>query len=713
MPDVYTPLPQGAGYGVIVGLGLAFSFGMMFITFVLKRYNREIITAEEFATAGRSVKKFLISACVVSSWTWSATLLTSTTQTYRNGVCGAYYYAAGATCQIVLFSVLAIRAKAIAPNAHTYLEIVKARYGKTTHIVFCVWGLITNVLVTAMLVAGGSGVLSDLTGMHVVAACMLLPLGVVIYTMFGGLKATFITDYVNGTVVIIIAMVFGFCTWATDDVLGNPGKVWDMVTKLAETSPREGNADGSYLTMHSRSGGIFFVINIVGNFGTFFLDNNYFNKAFAANPTAAMPGYILGGLAWFAVPFFVATTMGMAGLALEGTPAWPTYPEKLSTYEMNAGLVLPNASVALLGKGGAVASLLLMFTAVTSAMSSELMAVSSIVTFDIYRGYIKPEATGKQLITVSHISVVVFAYIMAGFAIGLYYAGVSMGYIYELMGVIIGGGVLPATLTLLNSKQNKYAATFTPPIATALAIIGWLVCTKAKFGAVNVDTTFEDDAMLTGNVIALLTPLILIPAFTYIFKPQNFDFSTLDKMITAVDEEPELLEAEGTSSDNEKGDIGPLTSQITKSAHEIARVNREKHEADKQHLQKSFKIVVAACVFLTLAFIVVWPMPMYGSSYVFSKKFFTGWITVGFIWIFFAAGVVIIGPLWESRGSIGRTFRGMYWDVTGQGWKVKMWQESNPEMLHSVQSQVNSILSKNAEVVEGRGIDEYLEGEKK
>lgn len=154
----YIPLPPGAGYAVVVGLGLLFSFGMMTITFVLKRYNREVITAEEFATAGRSVKKFLISACVVSSWTWSATLLTSTTQTYRNGICGAYYYAAGATCQIILFSILAIRAKALAPECHTYLEIIRARYGKSTHIVFCTWGLITNILVTAMLIAGGSGV---------------------------------------------------------------------------------------------------------------------------------------------------------------------------------------------------------------------------------------------------------------------------------------------------------------------------------------------------------------------------------------------------------------------------------------------------------------------------------------------------------------------------------------------------------------------------
>lgn len=394
----YIALPQGAGYAVVLGLGFVFALGMMLTTFVLKRYNREIMTAEEFTTAGRSVKTGLIASAVLSSWTWAATLLTSTTQTYNNGLSGAFYYAAGATCQIVLFACLAIKGKERAPGAHTYLEIIKARYGVATHLVFLFFGFATNVLVTAMLLSGGSAVVNDLTGMHIVAACLLLPLGVVIYTLFGGIKATFLTDYAHTVIMIIIIMIFAFTAFATSDKLGSPGAVWEAVTLLAETQPREGNAGGSYLTMHSRSGGIFFVINIVGNFGTVFLDNGYFNKAFAANPAAALPGYVLGGLAWFAVPMLTSTTMGLVALSLQDTPAWPTYPNKMTPAEVSAGLVLPNAAVAMLGKGGAVCSLLMVFMACTSAMSAELIAISSVFTYDVYRSYINPKASGKKLI---------------------------------------------------------------------------------------------------------------------------------------------------------------------------------------------------------------------------------------------------------------------------------------------------------------------------
>jgi Na+/proline symporter len=120
--------------------------------------------------------------------------------------------------------------------------------------------------------------------------------------MFGGLKATFLTDYVHGVILLIILLVFAFTTYATGERLGSPRAVYDRLQDLSATSPVPGNAGGSYLTMKSKDGAIFFVINIVGNFGTVFMDNGYYNKAIAASPVHALPGYIIGGLSWFAIP---------------------------------------------------------------------------------------------------------------------------------------------------------------------------------------------------------------------------------------------------------------------------------------------------------------------------------------------------------------------------------------------------------------------------
>ncbi len=71
------PLSQAVGYGVVVGLGLAFALGMILTTWTLKRYQNEVQTSEMFSTAGRTVKSGLVASAVVSSWTWAATLLQS------------------------------------------------------------------------------------------------------------------------------------------------------------------------------------------------------------------------------------------------------------------------------------------------------------------------------------------------------------------------------------------------------------------------------------------------------------------------------------------------------------------------------------------------------------------------------------------------------------------------------------------------------------
>ncbi|KAK3069215.1 urea active transporter [Teratosphaeriaceae sp. CCFEE 6253] len=646
------PLSKATGYGVAVGLGFLFAFGMMLTTFVLRRYNNELQTSEVFSTAGRTVKSGLVSSAVVSSWTWAATLLQSSSVAYNYGVSGPFWYASGATVQVILFATLAIELKRKAPNAHTFLEAIRARYGPATHGVYIVFGLMTNILVTAMLLTGGSAVVTSLTGVPTAAACFLLPVGVVLYTMFGGIKATFLTDYVHTVMILVIIFLFAFTAYATSDLLGSPGAVYDALVAAAERHPVKGNAEGSYLTMHSQEGAIFFVINLVGNFGTVFCDNGYYNKAIAASPVHALPGYIAGGLSWFAIPWLCATTMGLSALALETTsPAFPTYPNRMLPADVSAGLVLPNSAVALLGKGGAAASLLLIFMAVTSAMSAELIAVSSIWTYDIYQTYIDPGASGRRLIYMSHTSCVVYAIVMAAFSTGLYYAGISMGYLYLMMGVIISGAVLPASLTLLWDRQSWTAATFAPPFALTCSLIAWLVTASKQGGSLSVASTGSNNPMLAGNVVSLLAPVLFIPLCSFLpgLATPKYDWLSMklirkgddSDMAAAAHLDLELVPGESRQSDHEE-------------------------QMEQHQLLRAAKIARYMTLFLTLVLLVLWPFPLYGTQYVFSKKFFTGWVAVGILWLFCSSFCVGVYPVWEGRHTSGRTLKAIYLDVTGQ-----------------------------------------------
>ncbi|KAF2015853.1 urea active transporter-like protein [Aaosphaeria arxii CBS 175.79] len=648
---VHSPLGQAWGYGIILGIGFLFALGMVFVTWALKRYNNEEQTSEMFSTAGRSVKSGLVASAVVSSWTWAATLLQSSSVAFRYGVSGPLWYAAGATVQILLFATVAIELKRRAPNAHTFLEAVKARYGPYTHFVFIVFGLFTNILVTAMLLTGGSAVISSLTGIPTAAACFLLPLGVIIYTMFGGIKATFLTDYVHTVILLVIILTFAFTTYATGSRLGSPRVVYDLLTEAAAANPVEGNAHGSYLTLRSREGAIFFVINIIGNFGTVFMDNGYYQKALSASPVHALPGYIIGGLSWFAIPWLCATTMGLAALALQSNPVFPTYPSPMDDASISSGLVLPYAATAILGSGGAVATLLIIFMAVTSAFSAQLIAVSSILTYDIYATYINKEATGKRLIYISHTCVAGFGLVMAGVSTGLYYAGISMGYLYLLMGVIISSAVIPATLTLMWKRQNVWAATLSPILGLVCSIVAWLVTTaKLNDGVISVATSGSNMPMLAGNVVALLSPLIFIPVLTLAFGADNYDWVSMQQIRVFKDDDA------ATSTIDIEPSVLHGASSPTSSA----------SEAELANLNRASKIAKCTTGAMTLILLVLWPMPLYGSGYVFSLKFFSGWVVVGIIWLMCSTIAVGVYPLWEGRHSLKHTLTMMYKDVTGQ-----------------------------------------------
>lgn len=639
-------LTQAQGYGIVVGLGLGFAFLIMLISWFLKRYAHEVQTSEEFNTAGRSVKTGLIAAAVCSSWTWAATLLQSTATGYRYGISGPFWYASGATVQIILFASLAIELKRRAPSAHTYLELIRARYGTGAHITYLVFATFTNILVTLMLLTGGSAVVNYLTGIPTAAACFLIPIPVISFTVFGGLKATIMSDYTHSALVLIFILVFTFKIYVTSPALGSFRAVWELLVQASKEVPVDGNEQGSYLTMRSREGGVFFVINIVGNFGTVFLDQGYWQKAISSNIGAALNGYVLGGISWFSIPFLCATSMGLAGVALQHNPAWPAFPNRLPEADVSAGLVLPNVAVALMGQQGALIALVLLFLAVSSAFSSELVAVSSIFTYDVYRTYINPKASGRRLRNLSHIAVVGFSFFIAGFSVGLWYIGISLGYLYLMMGVVISSAVLPAACTMLSTKQNKAAVIASPILGTICSFIGWFVTAYKKYGVINVETTGSNDPMLVGNLVALLSPIVFIPVFTFAFGPQNYDWSTMRTEIHLVDDSEFL-----------KKDANIRTIQ-----HEA---EGEEYEEMQRMLKRKSIIAKVVASSLTICLLLLWPIPMYGSRYVFSERFFAGWVVVGIIWAFVALGITGVYPLWEGRHSMARVWKGFFSTLFG------------------------------------------------
>ncbi|KAJ6933297.1 hypothetical protein NC651_008644 [Populus alba x Populus x berolinensis] len=541
-------LNQGVGYSVILGFGAFFAVFTSFLVWLEKRYVGSRHTSEWFNTAGRNVKTGLIASVIVSQWTWAATILQSSNVAWQYGISGPFWYASGATIQVLLFGVMAIEIKRKAPHAHTVCEIVKARWGTPAHIVFLAFCFLTNIIVTAMLLLGGSAVVNALTGVNIYAASFLIPLGVIVYTLAGGLKATFLASYIHSVIVHVVLVIFVYLVYTASSELGSPSVIYHRLLEVGNKSrvcqepfshdgqscgPVSGNYKGSYLTMLSSGGLVFGIINIVGNFGTVFVDNGYWVSAIAARPSSTHKGYLLGGLVWFAVPFSLATSLGLGALALD---------LPITESEASHGLVPPATAIALMGKGGSILLLTMLFMAVTSAGSSELIAVSSLCTYDIYRTYINPDASGKKILKVSRAVVLGFGCFMGLLAVILNKAGVSLGWMYLATGILIGSAVLPIAFMLLWRKANAIGAILGAIIGCVLGVITWLVVTKVEYGRINLDTTGRNAPMLAGNLVSVLTGGAIHAVCSFLW-PQDYDWDTT-KQITMVEKETNELPAE-------------------------------------------------------------------------------------------------------------------------------------------------------------------------
>ncbi|KAF2789243.1 Na+/solute symporter [Melanomma pulvis-pyrius CBS 109.77] len=692
-----TPLPVGAGYGnssVVVGIGFFFAFLMIGISWLQNKYTvYDTKQSEEFNTASRSVKPGLIASGIVSAWTWAATLLQSSTVAYTYGVAGPFWYAAGATVQILMFSILACKVKQNAPRCHTFLEIIKARYGAVAHLVFMLFAFVTNILVGSQLLLGGSAVVTSLTGMPVYAAIFLIPVGVCAYVILGGLRATFLCDYSHTLILMIIILYFMFNAYAISPLIGSPGEMYDLLKKAGTLRPIAGNKDGSYLTLKSNYGLVFGVIQLCSGSGTVFLDQAYWQRAIASRPSTAVRAYLLGGIAWFAIPFGFSTTLGLAAAALTDNPRFPTYPNVPTSGQISSGLAAAYAAETLLGQGGAVALLIVLFMAVTSCASAELIAVSSLLTFDVYKAYIQPKATPKQLIFVSHIMICVFGLTMAGFACIWNAASIDLGWLFLVMGLLIGGAVFPTAFAITWRKQSKAGAISGCLVGLAAGLTAWLTTAKQYYGEITVETTGLSYPTLAGNLAAIMTGLIVSVTVSLI-RPANFDWE-ITRAINAVvipGTAPDGAVTPPESSTPDLSDSGEKKG-VAESPIESAPTNTTTHsrappheaekalpahlaptaasssipEDDPKTLRRAFKLACIASFVLTFVLDFLVPMPMFFSGYVFSKGFFTGWVVVSFIWVFCSSAISCFLPVWETRESFGRLVGRVVGDVRGGG----------------------------------------------
>merc|ERR1711874_419574 len=694
---------------IFLGVGIFAVFIAQAFQMVRKYVYRDADNLDTAFDAGGKVSIGLTATTIVSQWTWSATLLQSSTVASKYGISGPYWYAGGATIQIIIFSILSIMLKTRAPGAKTFLQVIKARFGRGTHLVFCTFAFLTNLIVMMSLTIAGTAVLNSLVAdLSPELAAMLLAAVIGGYTLIGGLGATFYVSYFNTALIFVLILmlvieVFYNPSNNPENPFGSSEAVFDYISCWKTPDEDMGNKGGSYLTFFSSGGLIFGIVNIVGNFGTVFCDQAYWQSSVAAKPLQGVWGFISGGLVWFAIPFTLATTMGLAYLGLSSAQGAPL----LTDADVSSGLAAPLVAQKLLGTTGEYAMLFLILMAVMSTGSAEVIAVASILIYDVYQAYIcpfkkdlkdgqcilcsrylrkprdvnvakeslcecvsadkceqckhdsvmraesssvvKPHYTcpvhkeyreyQEHLLNYKNWCIVAFTFFSIPLCLFCWAVNLNLTWTYYFTGILISSSVFPIAVSILWARATSYAL-ISGVVGGAMAgMATWLSYASTFPGGLSAATFVKN----TGEELPMLFGNITAICAGALF-------TTIITFITRWNMSPEIEEEEWEKT----RDIdNPLCPWVGKYQGEL-----NLSEVENFHDRPPLEIVIRkfraakitsyiAAVCFTVLFVVIWPGSMLSID-IFDLQQFNTWTVISRCWAFAASAFIVLVPMFQE-----------------------------------------------------------------
>lgn len=162
--------------------------------------------------------------------------------------------------------------------------------------------------------------------------------------------------------------------------------------------------------------------------------------------------------------------------------------------------------------------------------------------------------------------------------------------------------------TVLWRRQSKAAAILSPILGLATGIAVWLGTASHFWGEVTVASTGQVLPCMYGTVASCFSPIPYSIIIT-LLGPQRYDWADFRK---------EKLAVEKLDSDLTIAHVTESPDRSEASSIENGGVNSAALES--QELKRWGRIAAFWSIATFLGHWVLWPLPMYGSRYVFEKK---------------------------------------------------------------------------------------------
>lgn len=409
------------------------------------------------------------------------------------GLTAVIGYAIGAMSPRIAMIPLGKRMRELMPNGHSLTEFLVARYGKPMYLLALTIMLFYLFIAMSAEITAIAKMVTLLAPVPLWATAAIVLGFTLLYTTYGGLRASIFTDKVQIVIIIPLLAALVFIGWQAT------GGIAPVAEKLQQTAPQLINLED----IGGIKAGLTFFVAILLT-GIFHQGN--WQRIYSAKDIPTMRnGFLLGGL--LVVPFIFI--MGLFGLAFMATT--PDGDSSVALFSV----VMPNIPLWL-----AVALIPLGISLVMCSADTAISAISSIVAVDI--GRVMPKRSAASLMRLSRWLVLLVAIPVLIVAA----QGYSVLYLFLLADLLCAAAAFPVFFGLFSrSHTGKEAVTGT---------VAGLAAGLFMFPMPNQPATH----LLEAFLLAALTPVAVI-ALTRLIKrrKQHFELAALAHASRRLDRE--------------------------------------------------------------------------------------------------------------------------------------------------------------------------------
>lgn len=459
-----------------VGIAIVIVLGALWV-YVGIRVSRRVKHTEDYLVGGRNVGIALGSATILATWVTGNTILASPESGYTYGLLGPIGYGVGGGIAVIAFGSLAHRLRDILPTGRTVGDFFRLRYDRKNYWLFLVMLLVWDIgwLLTQGMAAGI--ILESIFGIPYWIGVVITVAIVLAYVVIGGMVSVLSTDFMQTLLILALVCIFPVILY----ILLGPKHIYNGIIHF---SPEK-------MSITEPSGVLFFAAIGVTYIGEVFMDNTFWQRAFALRPGILKKTFVFAGAGWIFVPIATGSLAFIAigdHLKLPGGPS-SAAPEVIAHY---AGYV------------GSALFLAVLWAALASTMAALFNGVAAIIMNDIYNNTISRHANDRKVLTVGRIATVGLAIITVATALGRPNTLLS---ILIWLGVVNAAYLTPIVMGAFFERVSRLGAF----ISTIVAIIcGFFVYGGGSFDLLFIQIpVFNFPSWLSGSIQSVIVSFII------------------------------------------------------------------------------------------------------------------------------------------------------------------------------------------------------------